>query len=227
MILARHEHFIAELTDVSQNTTPDMPKWLYPCRKHYGVVFTWSAFGMWRESSVFCIRGVFFAACEKRSECFSRNAKTTPQWFLQGCRVVFPYHQLWLAYPFTTDRYRVFNVSKKMCIVLCRTHEDGGRGGGGWRGSGTQTNLYKSWLGGDRKEKLMLTLSRQGIEPRLFGLESRRSNHWATSPKLHLSSFNWRWDGHGQCVQLECTIDRPVLNSPSSPEMHFYTLFLH
>ena len=48
------------------------------------------------------------------------------------------------------------------------------------KGSQAQTCLRKSWLGGIGKQ--YLPLPRQGIEPRVFGFEFRRSNHWATSP---------------------------------------------
>ena len=48
------------------------------------------------------------------------------------------------------------------------------------KGGEAQTNPHESWLGGT--EKLSLTLPHQGIDPRAFGLQFRRSNHWATSP---------------------------------------------
>ena len=47
------------------------------------------------------------------------------------------------------------------------------------KGVQVQTSLHKSWLGGT--EQLSLTLPRQGIEPRVFGLKLRRSNHWPMS----------------------------------------------
>ena len=56
-------------------------------------------------------------------------------------------------------------------IWVRAVHTKGGQG---------QTSLHKSWLGGT--DKLFLTLPRQGIEPRVFGVKSRLSNHWATSP---------------------------------------------
>ena len=46
------------------------------------------------------------------------------------------------------------------------------------KGSQAQTSLHKSWLRGT--EKLPLTLLHQGIEPRVFGIEFWRTNHWAT-----------------------------------------------
>ena len=49
------------------------------------------------------------------------------------------------------------------------------------KGGQAQTNLHKSWLCGI--QKLPLTLPCQGIEPRVFGFEFRRTNHWATSPR--------------------------------------------
>ena len=39
-----------------------------------------------------------------------------------------------------------------------------------------QRRLHKSGLGG-RTETLLLTLPRQGIEPKVFGYEFRRTNH--------------------------------------------------
>ena len=64
----------AELTGVSQNNTPDVPKWLYiyaenHFRGAFCMQFIWSDF-VWRVNG-----GVFSAS----RECFSRNAKTNPE----------------------------------------------------------------------------------------------------------------------------------------------------
>ena len=48
------------------------------------------------------------------------------------------------------------------------------------KGDQSQTSLHKSWLGWQKK--LLVTLPRQGIEPRVFRFKSWLSNHWATSP---------------------------------------------
>ena len=67
------------------------------------------------------------------------------------------------AYSFTTDEYGFFNVRTN--VRACLTH----------KGGQTQTNLLKGWL--EETEKLLFTLPRQVIEPRVFGFEFRLSNH--------------------------------------------------
>ena len=83
----RQEHFIAELTDVSQKTTPDVPKWLlYAELRHSRVDLAWNAFGVW-SGGVFPARGECFYAHAKNTLSDFRvmpNAKTTPDLFWQG-----------------------------------------------------------------------------------------------------------------------------------------------
>ena len=67
------------------------------------------------------------------------------------------------AYSFTTDGYEIFNVRTN--LGACSTHEGG---------SDTNKSAQELTRG---TEKLSLTLPRQGIEPRVFGFEFRRSNH--------------------------------------------------
>ena len=68
------------------------------------------------------------------------------------------------AYSFTdTDGYGIFNMRTNW--DACRTHEGG---------SGTKKNAQLR-VDSEGTEKLVLTLPRQGIEPRVFGLEFRRS----------------------------------------------------
>ena len=70
------------------------------------------------------------------------------------------------VYSFTIDEYGIFNGCAH--LGADRTH----KGGGG--GSGTIKSAQELTLGGI--EKLFLTLFRQGIEPRVFGFEFRRTN---------------------------------------------------
>ena len=79
-------------------------------------------------------------------------------------------------------------VQTWVCAVHTKRREGGAGRGGGWGGgvgggSGgqAQTNLRKSCLGGINLKKLSLTLLRQGIEPRVLGVEFRRCKHRATS----------------------------------------------
>ena len=52
-------------------------------------------------------------------------------------------------------------------------------GGGGVRYK--QLNKSEQEFTRMGQQKLLLTLPRQGIEPRVFGIEFRLSNHWASS----------------------------------------------
>ena len=67
------------------------------------------------------------------------------------------------AYSFTTDGYGVFNVRKN--VGACSTHE-GERGVGG--GGGVR---YKQVCTRVASERLSLTLTHQGIEPRILSFE--------------------------------------------------------
>ena len=68
----------------------------------------------------------------------------------------------------TTDGYGIFNVRTN--LAACRTHEGG-------------SSANKSAQELTRREKNpTLTLTHQGIESRVFGLEFRLTNHWATFP---------------------------------------------
>ena len=72
------------------------------------------------------------------------------------------------VYSFTANGFGIFNVRVHWLLAV---HT---------KGDQAQTNLHKSWLRETEK------LSHQGIEPRVFGLEFWRSNHWATSPVFGL-----------------------------------------
>ena len=73
-----------------------------------------------------------------------------------------------LQYFHATDGYGIFSM--RINLGACRTHD---------RGSGTNKSAQEL---SQRDRKTVSRLVRQGVEPIVFGLEFRRSTHWATPP---------------------------------------------
>ena len=108
--------------------------------------------------------------CMENSGCFplgnaSSHSTALPSFFSFLCSVfVFPYHQLWAS--FMPAGYGIFNVYTY--LGERRTHE------------GVRHKQVCPRVDSEGQKNCRLTLPRRGIEPRVFGLEFRRSNHWPT-----------------------------------------------